>query len=576
MRRDKKPFDLIIKARIRWVLLFLSVFFFILLGRLFVLQIIEHEKYRAAALSQQKVLNKVATERGRILVRKKNGELIPLAMQRNLEILTASPQDVENPEEISRLVAKYFGVDVEDVRERLMKKNDPYEILVKDIQPEKAEKFSALRIKGLFFEKEYKRIYPYNTLAAHILGFVSKHKNTEEGKYGLEREYDEDLSGKQNFFKRVEGVSGFWIALGKRIINPSRNGADLVLTLDYNVQLKAEEVLDDIQKKWKGSLALVVVMDPMSGKILAMASRPVYDPNFYFKEDDFSVFLNPAVQYMYELGSVFKPITMAGALEEGLISPDSTYFDKGEVRIGKNVIRNFDLKSHQVQTMTQVLEKSLNTGAVYVARLLGKEKQKKYLRLFGFGQKTEIDLPGELAGDISNLDSGKEIDFAAASFGQGIAATPIQLATAFSAIANGGKLMKPYIVDTIVDASGGEFKKHPKVIRRVISKKTAEELTKMLVSAVRNGYENRAGVKGYFVAGKTGTAQIPKQDGSGYSDKVIHSFVGYAPAFNPKFLIYLQINEPVGNRFAANTLSPAFHDLAEYMLNYYEIPPDER
>ena len=226
--------------------------------------------------------------------------------------------------------------------------------------------------------------------------------------------------------------------------------------------------------------------------------------------------------------------------------------------------------------MTQVLEQSLNTGAVYVGNLLGKEKFKINLKKFGFGEKTGIDLPGEVAGSISNLSSLRDIDYATASFGQGISVTPLQLAMAVSAIANEGKLMKPYIVDKIIDESGAEIKNQPEIKREVMRKETAEILTKMLVSVVRIGYDNRAGVKGYFVAGKTGTAQVPKSDGRGYSDKVTHSFVGFAPAFNPRFLIFIQLNEPSGNRFAANTLPASFRNLAEYILNYYEVPPDEK
>ena len=271
-----------------------------------------------------------------------------------------------------------------------------------------------------------------------------------------------------------------------------------------------------------------------------------------------------------------KPITMAAGLEEKVVGPGTTYYDGGEVRIGASVIRNFDAKAYHTQTMTQVLEKSLNVGAVHVARLLGQEKQREYLERFGFGDDTGVDLPGEVAGNLSNLNAGREIDFATAAFGQGIAVTPLQLARAVGAIANGGRLLKPYLVEKIIDDSGNEVTRGPEVVREVISKETAEALTKMLVSVVRNGFENRAGVKGYFVAGKTGTAQVPRSDGRGYSDKVIHTFVGYAPAFDPKFLIYLQLNDPKGNRFAANPLTPAFHDLAEYILNYYEVPPDEK
>ena len=348
------------------------------------------------------------------------------------------------------------------------------------------------------------------------------------------------------------------------------------MSIDYNIQRKIEILLASAREKWQADSGAILVLEPRTGKILAMAANPVFDPNEFSKEKNFSVFLNPLIESMYELGSVLKPVTMASGLQEKLVQPDTTYEDPGVIKVGGFTIKNFDGKSYKIQTMTQVLEKSLNTGAVYVAKLLGHERQLDYLKKFGFGQKTGIDLPGEVAGKISNLTAGREIDFVTAAFGQGIAVTPLQLAMALGAVANEGKMMKPYVVEKVVDDSGNEINKNPQVVKEVIFKETAEKLTKMLVSAVRNGLENRAGVKGYFVAGKTGTAQIPRRDGPGYSDKVIHSFVGYAPAFNPRFLVLLQLNEPKGNRFASNTLTPVFHDLAEYILNYYEVPPDEK
>ena len=308
---------------------------------------------------------------------------------------------------------------------------------------------------------------------------------------------------------------------------------------------------------------------------MALANQPGFDPNEFFKEKDYSVFINPLVESMYELGSVVKPITIAAALNEGIIKPESTYNDEGVVSMAGYTMENADGKKHGVQTMTQVLEKSLNTGAVHVSKLLGKDRQWSYFKKFGFGSKPGVDLPGEISGNISNLDHGREIDFATASFGHGIALTSIQLAAAIGAIANKGILMKPFIVEKIIDNSGNETVHKPEISAEVISPETAETLTKMLVSVVKNGYDNRAGVNNYFIAGKTGTAQIPKKDKRGYSDDVVHSFVGYAPAFKPRFLVFFQLVKPQA-RFAATTLPPHFKELANFILNYYEVPPDEK
>lgn len=559
------------------VLLFFLTAFAALLGRLFVLQVVYHKEYAELASRQQGVREEFFSERGGIFAKDKNGNAIPLALNKTEKTLAVSPKDVNNPEGLADTLQGLMDIKKEVLLDKFSKRDDPHEILLKNVDSEIAEKITGLNLEGLFFEETKGRIYPQKSVGAQLIGFVSKENQEMEGKYGLEKFYDKDLSGIRGILEGVKDGAGFLLALGRRIINPSQNGADLILTVDFNIQLKAEEVLNSVKDKWGANSGGILVVEPKTGKILAMAGNPSFDPNTFSKEKDFSVFLNPLTESMYELGSVMKPVTMAGALEEGLISPDTFYEDKGEVKIGGYTIKNFDGKAYKSQTMTQVLEKSLNTGAVYVSRLLGKEKQRRYLEDFGFGKKSGIDVPGEVVGDISNLDDGRDIDFATASFGQGIAVTPLQMAMSIAAIANGGKLMKPYIVEKVVDGSGNEFKKEPEVVRQVVSASTAEKLTKMLISVVRSGYENRAGVKNYFVAGKTGTAQIPKSDGRGYDpDRVIHTFVGYAPAFNPRFLVLLQLNEPKGNRFAANTLTPAFHDLAEYILNYYEVPPDER
>ena len=540
------------------------------------MQIVHHRDYAKLASRQHRLVEELSSERGIIYFQDRNGELIPIALNKIEKTLVAVPREIENPETAAQWVAENFAEDQEEIFLKISAKEDPYEILVKKIDAERGERLKNGLPQGLHFEEEARRAYPYGTLGAHLAGFVSREGVEEEGRYGLERFYEQDLSGQKGFLDGVKDAAGFWVALGRSIIRPPKNGSALVLTADYNIQLKAEEVLERTREKWDAASGMVLVMDPSSGQIRALAGSPSFDPNNFSNEKNFSVFLDNVTESMYELGSVVKPLTMAAGIEDGVVGPDTVYEDSGEVKIGGYTIKNFDGRANGIQTMTQVLEKSLNTGVMYVARLLGRDRHLEYLERFGLGQKTKVDLPGEVSGDISNLESGSEIDYLTASFGQGIAVTPLQLAYAIGAIANHGNLMRPYAVERIVDDSGNAVQKNPEVVRRVISPATAEKITKMLVSAVRSGFENRAGVKGYFVAGKTGTAQIPKSDGRGYSDKVIHTFVGYAPAFDPKFLVLLQLNEPQGNRFAANTLTPAFHDLAEYILNYYEIPPDEK
>lgn len=576
MKRIKKKYGDDIGRRMTILLLFFFIAIGVLAARLFVLQILHHREYADLASRQHNLVQEVFPERGLVYAQDKDKNLIPLALNQTYSTLIASPKLVKNPIEAADAIADILGLSRERILQQLSKKDDAYEIVAKKVETEDRAKIEKKKIAGISFDEKKWRVYPHGAVASQLVGFVSKTSDRETGQYGIERFFERDLAGEKGFLEGAKDASGFWIALGRKVVHPSKNGSNVVLTIDYNIQTKAEEVLRTAKEKWRASSGAVLVLDPQTGKILAGAGNPSFDPNEYARQKDYSVFLNPLVQATYEAGSVMKPITMAGGLEEKLVTPDTTYQDGGVIRIDGYEIRNFDGKAYSSQTMTQVLEKSLNTGVAHVAKLLGSKRQYDYLRRFGFGEKTGIELPGEVAGNLTNLDSGREIDFITASFGQGIAVTPLQLALAIGSVANGGNLMKPMMVEKIIDDSGNVIEKKPEVRRRVFSAAAAETLTGMLVSVVRVGYENRAGVKDYFVAGKTGTAQIPNRGGHGYSDKVIHTFVGYAPAFHPRFLVVLQLNEPQGNRFASNTLTSSFHDLAEYILNYYEIPPDEK
>lgn len=571
----KKNFDSTIQRRITYVLLFFFVILAILLGRLFILQILHYRDFQAQAARQQHSTQSVAPERGSIFAQDKNGTLIPLALNRDKKVLVASPRSISHPENVAQILAQHFNLDESTLLAKLSRKNDAYEILSKTVDDAVIASLNGMIPEGISFENRSERVYPHGTVGAQVLGFASTQDQTEEGRYGIERQYDKQLFGAAGLFEGAKDAAGFWVALGRKIINPPKNGSTIVLSLDFNIQQKSEEVLKGLIEKWNASSGSVLVMEPHTGRILAEASYPTFDPNQFSKEKNFSVFLDPIVESSYELGSVLKPITMAEGIETGVVTPTSTYVDTGVVQIGGLTVKNFDNKANGVQTMTQVLEKSLNTGIVHVAELIGKEKELQNFENFGLGEKTGINLPGEVSGNISNLLTQRDIDYATAAYGQGIAVTPLQLASAIGALANGGTLMTPYVVDKITDDAGNVTTFGPQIRRHAISSTTAETLTKMLVAVVQGKFDSHAGVKGYFVAGKTGTAQVPNKGRRGYSSEVIHTFAGYAPAFNPKFLILLKMDEPHGNLFAANTLTPGFHDLAEYILNYYEIPPDQ-
>ena len=293
-----------------------------------------------------------------------------------------------------------------------------------------------------------------------------------------------------------------------------------------------------------------------------MASTPRFDPNRY-SESDIGTFLNPLVEEIYEPGSVFKIFTMAAGIDSGSISPETKYYDTGKVVLNGKTIKNWDLKAHGEVTMTNVIEKSLNTGAAFAARKTGNSVFARYLRAFGFGDETGIDLPGELSGNLSRLhEKAPEINFATASFGQGVAITPLEVINAASVIANGGRLMRPYINESL----------GPEIIREVIGADAASKVAWMMVSAVDKA--EVAHIDGFSIAGKTGTAQVPDLVRGGYTDRVINSYVGFGPVTNPRFAILIKLDEPAGAPLAGLTVVPAFRELAHFVINYYDIPPD--
>ncbi len=388
------------------------------------------------------------------------------------------------------------------------------------------------------------RVYPAGTLAADVLGFLGYDDNGLRGQYGVEGQLEEQLS----------------------------HHTDVVLTIDKNIQSYVESALAMLLKKYAAASGVIIVQEPTTGRILAMADSPTYDPNEYAHADTAS-FLNAAVQTPFEPGSSFKPFTMAMGLDLGKITPDSTYNDVNDIVVDGYTIKNFNEGHFGRVTMTQVLEKSINAGTMYVQSLLTHDQFLNYLINEGFGQKTGIDLAGEASGNIGNLYADRRINFLTASFGQGITVTPIQLINGYSAIANGGKLMRPLIVSAVRDAQGAVTPVDPEVIGTPFSAKTAATLRTMLTSVVDKGFD-KARIARYDVAGKTGTAQIADPVHGGYLEKQYnHSFVGFAPASNPRFTILIKMERPQGITFAADSLSPVFKDIALFLLNYLNVPP---
>ncbi len=499
----------------------------------------------------------------------------PLAVNKKYQQIYVVPReiDVQEKDNLANELSCLLDLEKDDILNKLNKEDDPYEPLKHKVDREVSEEIDNLNIQGVNSSLETWRHYPNNTLACHLTGFVGMVGETKVGQYGLEGYYQDLLKGKQGFFKGQRDTAGYRIPSLNQKLEPAEDGAVLVLTIDQNIQFKAEKELKEVIERWDAESGTVIIMEPQTGAIRAMASWPVFDPNEYSQVESMGVFLNPSIQKVYEPGSVFKPITMAAGLDSGHISPETVYQDKGQLSLGGGIIKNVDGKVYNQQTMTQVLEKSLNTGAVFVQQKIGEETFKDYVQRFNFNLPTGIDLAGEIGGNISNLYTGREMNLANISFGQGITVTPLGLITALAAIANRGELMHPFIVEKIVYPNGREEVTSPSSVKEVISQKTAENLVKMMVSVVDNGFGKPAKIDGYSIAGKTGTAQVPDFEVGGYSDETIHTFVGFAPAFDPEFIILIKLDKPHGIRFASDSVSPVFKELAKYLFNYLEIPP---
>ncbi len=541
--------------------------------RLFSLQIVRHGFYTALAKGQHTVLEELIPRRGEIFIQEKGNAWHPLAVNRSFQTVFLVPKEVVDKNEVAEKMASLVGVPIVNILEKLQDPQDPYEPLKSKLDDETAAKIKNLNLPGVRLTPEDWTWYPQGSLAANVLGFVGMRNEERVGQYGVEQYYQELLAGKNGLLDSKKDAVGNWLLMGDYNLEPAEDGSSLYLTLDQNIQYAVEQKMKAVVERWQAAGACAIVMEPKTGAIRTMVSLPDFDPNEYQKTKSVEYFMNSCIQKLYEPGSVFKPVVMAAGLDTGKISPETAYTDTGLVQIGSYTIQNAQNKTYGLSTMTNVLEKSINTGAVFVQRLIGGEIFKKYIEAFGFDEPTGIDLAGESRGDLKNIRENREINFATAAFGQGVSVTPLAMASAIAAIANDGKLMRPFVVEKIVQPDGQEKITQPEIIRQVIAPQNAGRLTAMLVSTVRNGYD-KVKLPGYFVAGKTGTAQIASE--RGYSDSESnHSFIGYAPAYSPNFLIFLWLEKPNGIQFASESLAPVFTDLARYLFNYYEIPPEE-
>ncbi|OGG46977.1 hypothetical protein A2671_00330 [Candidatus Kaiserbacteria bacterium RIFCSPHIGHO2_01_FULL_49_13] len=566
-----------VRGRIRLISYAIVVFAVLLVGRLYYVQIVHGETYAEQADHQYVRPSTELFDRGSIFFEDKDGRLIAAATVKSGFTITINPTKIIDPPELYRTLSAVTPISEASFLLRAGKKDDPYEEIAKQISEEEAKKIEALNEPGVSIYKERWRFYPGNALGAQTVGFVGYDESGihQAGQYGLERFYERTLSRETsnlyvNFFAEV--FSGISNAL-------SEDGAEagnLVTTIEPSVQLFLERELKAIQNEWNSEKTGGIIIDPRTGEIYALGIAPSFNLNDFKSENGSAIFVNPLIESVYEMGSIIKPLTMAAGLDTGAVTATTTYHDKGFLELDGKKISNFDGKGRGVVSMQEVLNQSLNTGVAFVVTRIGSKQFAEYFRNYGLGEETGIDLPNEVHGLVDNLNSPRDVEYATASFGQGIAMTPIETVRALSALANGGVLVTPHVVKEIRYENGLSKTITYNDGKRVLKPETGQEITRMLVTVVDKALAGgTVKLPHYSVAAKTGTAQIAKEGERGYyDDRYLHSFFGYFPAYDPRFLVFLYTVEPKGVNFASQTLTNPFIDTVKFLINYYDLPPD--
>jgi cell division protein FtsI/penicillin-binding protein 2 len=543
------------------------------LARLFYLQVMHYGDYKALAVAQHLLKDTIPSKRGQIFAYDTiSGTPFLLASSETLNLVYIDPKEIVNKDDTITQLANILSMNKEDLSPKF-DTSQVYVILKHKLSQDESDKITAANLKGVYLQPENWRFYPEGTLAAAVLGYVD---GTGNGNYGIEQYFDNILRGKDGYLNEETDANGIKIAFGSDGSTQAVNGSDIYLTIDRYIQAEAETVLDATVSKYSADSGSLIVMDKTTGKILAMANAPTFDPNNYTDVKDYSVFKNRAVTDLYEPGSIFKAVTMSAGLDSGKITPATTFTDYGYVVVDGTKISNALPKVYGVCSMSFILEQSLNTGTTFIEQMIGKNTLYNYIKKFGFGDLTGIPFEGEAAGIVNKPGDVDDHTYATMSFGQSISATPLQMIQAYATIANGGKMMQPIIVDKTVDANGKVQKTPSKEVRTVVSEKTASEVTQMLINVVDKGEGHQAAVKGYKIAGKTGTAQVVKADGTGYeTNKNIGSFVGYPVADGANFVVLAKIDNPKGVQWAETTAAPVVGTMLDFLLKYYQIPPTE-
>ena len=551
---------------------FIFILISIFLGRLFFLQVVKHNFFEKKASVQLKKLIKLYPNRGSVYDR--NMDL--LASVKPSYSIYAMPKEIENKWDFSTLVAPLLNKDSKHLRDKLYKTKQHFMWLDRQVDEDIVGKLKQLDLAGIGFIRTEKRVYPNQELAANILGFVGI---DNQGLGGLEYKFDDMLKGSEGRIVLDGDPRGNPLLSGKKSILPNSDGKHIVTTIDSYIQYSAQKYLAESVAKHNAKGGQVVVMDPKTGNILAMASAPTFNPNQWNNTSIKERSLFP-VNNVFEPGSIFKLITVAAVIEEDIVSPKTALFVPETLKLHNVTISEAherDEFDSGTKTVTEIIQESLNVGVTLLAQKLGEERFYKYIRDFGFGEKTGLNYPGESKGLFRHHDDWSGVDIGMISFGQGIAVTGVQMARALSCIANEGRCPTPRLIDYITDAEG-ETRESTAITLSdpVISKETAYKVNSIMQDVVSMGTGKIVQIKGYQMAGKTGTAQKAKENGKGYEKGAyVASFIGLFPVYNPQFVVLVAIDTPQGDYYGSTVAGPVYKQLAEDIIRYYNIPPDK-
>lgn len=556
------------------VVLFLAL---ILIGRLYHIQIMQHDFYAEKATRQYVHTVRDLYSRGSVFFTARDGEKVSAATIAAGYVLAIDPTRIKDAEKTYERLNGVYPILRELFFEKAERTDKTYQELAERVSNEDGEKIKTLALSGVQLYRAQWRYYPGDDLASRIIGFVgytAEDGNTLAGRYGLERYYDEVLTREDgrisvNFFAEIFSNIGSVIFDTTK----SRTG-DVVTSIEPTVARMLDRELQKVQDTYSSKLTGGIIINPNTGEIYALNAIPTFNLNDK-KDASIEAFRNPLVEDVYEMGSIIKALTMAAGLDSGAVAPGTTYYDAGHIDLDTYTIKNYDGRGRGTVDMQQVLNQSLNTGVSFVVKTMGKNKFRDYFYKLKIASETGIDLPNETYGLIENLKSPRDVEYATASFGQGIALTPIATVRALSSLANGGTLITPHLATKIEYQDGTSKDIFYPEGDRVFSEETSEEISRMLTGVVDEALGGgKIKLEHYSIAAKTGTAQIAKPAGGYYDDRYLHSFFGYFPAYDPQYLVFLYTVEPKGVKYASETLTAPFMELAKFLLNYYNVPPD--